>query len=54
MNVDRDRKILSAFSLGTCLAELDALSLEAITKAAVRQTFKKVKSYVLRESPVPG
>lgn len=54
MNADRDRKILSAFGPGTCLAELDSLSLEAITKAAVRHTFNKGEIVCLEGEPCPG
>jgi CRP-like cAMP-binding protein len=54
MNADRESKIHFAFGQGTCLAELDALSLEAISKAAVRHTFNKGEFVCLEGEPCPG
>jgi len=54
MNADRDREIFSAFGRGTSLAELDALSLEAIIKAAVKHTFNKDEIVCLEGEPCPG
>jgi CRP-like cAMP-binding protein len=54
MNAGRDVKVLSAYSLGTSLAELDALSLEAIKMAAVRHTFNKGEIVCLEGEPCPG
>jgi CRP-like cAMP-binding protein len=54
MNFDRDQKIRTAFGPGTCLSELDALSLDAIKKAAVRRTYAKGQMVCLEGEPCPG
>lgn len=54
MDFDRNKKMRSVFGPGTCLSELDALSLEAITKAAVRHTFEKGQIVCLEGETCPG
>lgn len=51
---DRSRKIPSTFIQSTCLAELDALSLEAITAAASRRIYKKGQIVCLEGESCPG
>jgi CRP/FNR family transcriptional regulator, cyclic AMP receptor protein len=54
MKVVRDGNMFPVFGLGTSLAELDALSLEAITKAAIRHTINKGEIVCLEGEPCPG
>jgi CRP-like cAMP-binding protein len=54
MTIDPDLKISSAFVQGTCLSELDASSLEAVTKAAFRRTYKKNEIVCLEGEPCSG
>lgn len=52
--MDRDNQMTSAFGPGTCLAELDASSLDAIIKAAFRQTYKKGQIVCMEGEPCLG
>lgn len=54
MDNDHDRKINSAFGPGTCLSELDASSLEAITQAASRRAYQKNEIVCLEGEPCSG
>lgn len=54
MGFDRDRGIQISLGPGTCLAELDASSLAAITQAAVRRPYKKGQIVCLEGEPCPG
>ncbi len=54
MDFDGNRKIRSAFGPGTCLSELDASSLVAITNTAVRRTFEKAQIVCLEGETSPG
>lgn len=51
---DSSRGLLFSLGQGTCLAELDALSLEAITQAAVRRAFDKDQIVCLEGDACPG
>ena len=54
MNFDHDREVLSVFDPGTCLSELDASSLTAISAAAVRHSFEKGQIVCMEGEPCLG
>ncbi len=54
MRRDSKGEVLFTLSQGSCLAELDASSLEAITQAAIRRTYDKDQIVCLEGDPCPG
>jgi CRP-like cAMP-binding protein len=54
LNLDHAKEIQFTLGPGTCLAELDASSLAAITQAAVKKTYDKGQIVCLEGEPCPG
>ncbi len=54
MGLDDEKQLQFPLGPGTCLAELDASSLSAITGAAVRQTYKRGQIVCLEGETCPG
>jgi CRP-like cAMP-binding protein len=54
LKFDRSNEVISIFGPGTCLSELDASSLVAITEVAVKRTYEKGQILCLEGEPCPG
>ena len=54
MSLNHNREEFSVFEPGTCLSELDAASLTAISEAAVRHSFEKGQYVCLEGEPCLG